>query len=64
MSKNKIPFEFSIANIDMEIYNMTRKNNDENKFIINNKKYYDIIKSNYETIDGVLVGMVFSSHKV
>jgi hypothetical protein len=53
MSKNKIPFEFSITNIDIEIYNLMRKNNQENKFIINNKIYYDIIKSNYETIDGV-----------
>jgi len=53
MSKNKIPFEFSISNIDMEIYNLMKKNNEEDKFKINNKLYYDIIKSNYETIDGV-----------
>lgn len=53
MSKNKIPFEFSIANIDTEIYNLMRKNNQEDKFKIKNKLYYDIIKSNYETIDGV-----------
>ena len=30
-----------------------KKNNEEDKFKINNKLYYDIIKSNYETIDGV-----------
>jgi len=53
MSKNKIPFEFSIANIDIEIYNLMKKNNQEDIFKIKNKIYYDIIKSNYETIDGV-----------
>jgi len=51
-SKNKIPYDFSIQNISNDIYSKLQNNINENEFIINKYKLYDIIKLNYETTDG------------
>lgn len=51
-SKNKIPYDFSISNINNDIYIRLRQNIDENEFKINKYNLYEIIKLNYETTDG------------
>jgi len=51
-SKNKIPYDFSIQNVSNDIYTRLRNNTNEAEFIINKYKLYDIIKLNYETLDG------------
>lgn len=52
MSKNKIPYDFSISNLDMDLYNLLQNNSEEKSFNYKDKKYYEIIKSIYETING------------
>jgi hypothetical protein len=51
-SKNKIPYDFSIANVSTDIYTRLKNNTNEKEFIIKQYKFYDIIKLNYETTDG------------